>query len=109
MGTILAFGDSNTHGWHEEGRFPRGVRWPGALEALLPAGWRVIEEGLPGRTAAESAPSFEECLRSHVPLDVVVLFLGVDDRAHGRTPQQIADDLRRLKQVMEAGDLPALL
>ena len=88
MGTILAFGDSNTYGWHEDGRFPRDVRWPGALEALLPAGWRVVEEGLGGRTTNVDDPDladcngltyFAPCLHSHVPLDAVVLFLGVND------------------------------
>jgi lactoylglutathione lyase len=107
VGTILAFGDSNTYGWHEGGRFPRDVRWPGALEALLPPGWRVIEEGLGGRTTdvddplladANGLAYFAPCIHSHIPLDAVVLFLGVNDlKPHlERTHEDIANGIRSL-------------
>ena len=79
MGAILCFGDSNTWGWHEDGRFPRDVRWPGVLRSLLPADWEVVEEGLGGRRASDALAYFDPCVRSHEPLDVVVLFLGVND------------------------------
>lgn len=79
MSALLCFGDSNTWGWHEDGRFPHGVRWPGVLRSLLPAGWELVEEGLGGRRASDALAYFDPCLHSHVPLDVVVLFLGVND------------------------------
>jgi lysophospholipase L1-like esterase/predicted enzyme related to lactoylglutathione lyase len=120
VGTILAFGDSNTYGWHEDGRFPRATRWPGALEALLPAGWRVIEEGLGGRTTNVDDPEladcnglayFEPCLHSHLPLDVVVLFLGVNDlKPHlGRTHEDIADGMRELVAGAQAAGVPRVV
>jgi len=88
--TVLCYGDSNTYG-HDAatgGRFPRDVRWPGVLAAELGDGWHVIEEGLGGRTTVHDDPLLPHsngltylvpCLRSHTPLDVVVLFLGVND------------------------------
>jgi lysophospholipase L1-like esterase len=79
VGAILCFGDSNTWGWHEDGRFARDVRWPGVLRSLLPVGWEVVEEGLGGRRASDALAYFDPCLHSHVPLDVVVVFLGVND------------------------------
>lgn len=88
--TILCFGDSNTWGSPPsgEGRFPRDVRWPGALQVLLGDGYRVIEEGLNGRTATLEHPWIDgrsgrtyllPCCRSHAPLDLVILYLGTND------------------------------
>lgn len=89
--TILCFGDSNTWGTVPGGmgeRFPLDVRWPGALQGLLGAGYRVIEEGLNGRTTVHDNPLVPyrngrdyllPCLQSHQPLDLVVLFLGTND------------------------------
>lgn len=88
--TILCFGDSNTWGAPPsgDGRFPRDVRWPGALQALLGDGYRVIEEGLNGRTATLEHPWIEgrsgrpyllPCCRSHAPLDLVIIYLGTND------------------------------
>jgi lactoylglutathione lyase len=105
MGSILCFGDSNTYGWHEGGRFPRDVRWPGVLKSLLPPGWDVVEEGLSGRTFEDGLPYFGPCLHSHTPLDVVVIFLGVNDIAAGRSPHEVADGLRQLVEI--AGTLAA--
>lgn len=88
--TALCFGDSNTYGADASrgGRFPPDVRWPGVLAARLGAGWRVIEEGLGGRTTVHDDPFLPHCnglsylapcLHSHAPLDLVVLFLGLND------------------------------
>jgi lysophospholipase L1-like esterase/predicted enzyme related to lactoylglutathione lyase len=120
VGTILAFGDSNTYGWHEGGRFPRETRWPGALEALLPAGWRVVEEGLGGRTTNVDDPQladcnglayFEPCLHSHLPLDAVVVFLGVNDlKPHlGRTHEDVAEGMRALVERARAAGVPRVV
>lgn len=57
---------------------------------LLGAGYRVIEEGLNGRTTVHDNPLVPyrngrdyliPCLQSHQPLDLVVLFLGTNDLA----------------------------
>jgi lysophospholipase L1-like esterase len=88
--TILCFGDSNTYGADPTGssRFARDVRWPGVLAAQLGDGWWVVEEGLGGRTTVHDDPLLPHCngleylvpcLYSHSPLDLVVLFLGLND------------------------------
>jgi lysophospholipase L1-like esterase len=88
---VLCYGDSNTWGFvpgSEGERFPLEVRWPGVLQAELGADYRVIDEGLNGRTTVLDNPleSYKNgreylvpCLQSHQPLDLVVIFLGTND------------------------------
>ena len=92
---ILCYGDSNTHGTkpmtrlEDLDRFGPAERWPGVLASELGAGWRVIEEGLPGRTTVHPDPvagahraGWRCCRRrseSHRPVDLVVLMLGTND------------------------------
>ena len=49
---ILCFGDSNTWGYNpvDKSRHPIDVRWTGVLQATLGSEYRIIEEGLNGRT-----------------------------------------------------------
>ncbi len=88
--TVLCFGDSNTWGYDPatQERFPADVRWTGVLQRELGAGFRVVEEGLNGRTTVWEDPIeghcngkayLIPCLDSHRPLDLVVLKLGVND------------------------------
>lgn len=88
--SILCFGDSNTFGVDpvNGGRFPFDVRWPGVLEAELGAPWRVIEEGLSGRTTVFDDPFIDgrngrsylvPCLASHAPIDLLTIMLGTND------------------------------
>jgi lysophospholipase L1-like esterase len=90
--SVLCFGDSNTWGLDPEtgNRFPRDVRWPGRLQALLGEDWHVVEEGLSGRTATLDSPVafgknglryLRPCLDSHAPLDAVLIALGTNDLA----------------------------
>lgn len=90
MKTVLCFGDSNTWGFDPETqqRFPYDVRWTGRLQSLLGPEWRVLEEGLNGRTTCVDDPVFpgrngirqiDTCMQTHMPVDVVVLMLGVND------------------------------
>lgn len=92
MKTILCYGDSNTWGYRPGvgERFSLRERWTGVLARELNAGYRVIEEGLNGRTTAFDDPVFEHrngrdylapCLQSHAPLDLVVVMLGTNDLA----------------------------
>jgi lysophospholipase L1-like esterase len=87
---VLCFGDSNTFGQRSEvgGRWPADVRWTGRLQKLLSNEYSVIEEGLGGRTTDLDDPErndrngrtyFQPCLRSHSPLDMVVIMLGTND------------------------------
>jgi lysophospholipase L1-like esterase/predicted enzyme related to lactoylglutathione lyase len=120
VGSILCFGDSNTYGWHEDGRFAADVRWPGVLRSLLPAGWAVIEEGLGGRTTMYDDPEvtdanglayLEPCLHSHVPLDVVVFFLGVNDLKPrlGLEPADIGAGMAALVRAARDVGVPRVL
>ena len=95
---VLCYGDSNTHGTMpmanlgDMGRFGAAERWPGVLAAELGSGWRVVEEGLPGRTTVYPDPIsgvhknglsvLPAALESHRPLDVVVVMLGTNDLKH---------------------------
>jgi lysophospholipase L1-like esterase len=101
--TILCYGDSNTFG-HDPvtaGRLARHERWTGVLGAELDGVAVVIEEGLNGRTTILDDP-FEDgrngmayllpCLRSHAPIDIVVIMLGTNDlkSVFGRSAHEIA-------------------
>ena len=73
----------------DAGRWGPAERWPGVLAAELGAGWRVVEEGLPGRTTVYPDPIagvhknglalLPAALESHRPIDLVVLMLGTND------------------------------
>jgi len=95
MKTLLCFGDSNTHGTipmqtHDEvARYAWHQRWPGIVQAQLGTDWRVIEEGLPGRTSCFDDPEegkdrnalryWQACLQSHRPVDAIAMMLGTND------------------------------
>ena len=90
MQTVLCYGDSNTWGFNAatQGRFGWDERWPGVLQQALGSGYRVIEEGLGGRTTVWDDPIegykngkeyLIPCLQSHRPLDLVVMMLGTND------------------------------
>ena len=87
---ILCFGDSNTHGYNprNEKRYEKNVRWTGILQNLLTNEHYVIEEGLGGRTTVFEDPITEglssinyiiPCMRSHQPLDLLIIMLGTND------------------------------
>ncbi|TLU74125.1 SGNH/GDSL hydrolase family protein [Lichenicoccus roseus] len=93
--TILCYGDSNTNGTRPLrvpgalDRYAEDERWPGLLRASLGESWRVIEEGLPGRTTVHDDAvegrhrnglrTLRACLESHLPLDLVAIMLGTND------------------------------
>lgn len=92
MKTILCYGDSNTWGLnYQGGRFQMEERWPNVMQRELGNDFHVVEEGLNGRTVGEDDPDDDypeakngrnfliPCLRSHFPLDLVILMLGTND------------------------------
>lgn len=91
MKTVLCYGDSNTWGSDPETgeRFGPEVRWPGVLAQELGDGFRVVEEGLSGRTTVRDDPIegihkngrtyLTPCLESHKPIDLVTVMLGTND------------------------------
>ncbi len=122
MPVVLCYGDSNTHGADPVTgrRLARDVRWPGVLARRLAGIADVVEEGLNGRTTTWDDP-FEEgrngrtyllpCLRSHAPVDVVVLMLGTNDLKgiFGLTASSIASGAASLIEIaLASGTGPAL-
>ena len=93
MKTLLCYGDSNTWGYATGARagerYLPAERWPGVLRQTLGDGWTVIEEGLSGRTTVHPDPIegvwlngaayLLPCLRTHRPLDAVIVMLGTND------------------------------
>lgn len=106
---ILCYGDSNTHGYNPKNglRYPEEIRWTGRLAKLLGENYRIIEEGLNSRTTAlepmgepwrSGAYCLEPCLRSHLPIDLVILMLGSNDLKleFHQTEQMIGEHIREL-------------
>ena len=63
MKNVMIFGDSNTWGWDPSNdlvaaikRWPDEVRWAGVLQAELGDDYKVIPEGLNGRTTVWDDP-----------------------------------------------------
>lgn len=90
MKRILCYGDSNTYGSNPDGgRWDEHTRWPGLLSDKLGfERYRVIEEGMGGRTTIWDDPiepnrnglaALPISLQSHRPLDLVVIALGTND------------------------------
>jgi lysophospholipase L1-like esterase len=108
----VAFGDSNTWGFSPGAgaRMARDVRWPGVMARALGQSFQVIEEGLCGRTTVFDDPEedgrnglayFAPCLRSHAPLDLVIVALGCNDvkARFDAAPETIAAGAERLIDV----------
>ncbi|HEY8645168.1 MAG TPA: GDSL-type esterase/lipase family protein [Gaiellaceae bacterium] len=118
MRTLVCFGDSNTWGYipgSDGERFPRAVRWPRRLATALGDEWDVIAEGLNGRTATMDSPVADgrnglpylvPCLHSHMPVDVVVIYLGTNDAGdrYSLPEEDVAGAVGRLVRVVRASE-----
>jgi lysophospholipase L1-like esterase len=118
MKTVLCFGDSNTWGYvpgSDGGRFSRDIRWPLQLARALGDEWDVIAEGLNGRTATLDSPVADgrngltyllPCLHSHMPLDVVVIYLGTNDAGdrYSLPAETVAGAVGRLVKVVRTSE-----
>ena len=118
MKNILCYGDSNTWGYDAETaqRFPPEVRWTGRLQALLGPDCRVLECGLNGRTTAYDdgfdgwscgSRYLPVALKTHDPLDLVVLMLGTNDLKDrlGLAPDEVARGMEKLVQTVRSPGL----
>ncbi|MGG7517830.1 SGNH/GDSL hydrolase family protein [Allorhizobium undicola] len=122
MPVLLIYGDSNTYGASptladgSNYRYGPDIRWPARLEKALGAGWRVIDEGLPGRTTVHDNPItgahknglavLPAILESHAPIDIVAVMLGTNDlKARLNLPAaDIAEGLRQiLRRIRQGG------
>ncbi len=90
---ILCYGDSNTWGFPPGGgrRYDTPTRWPLVMADCLGPGYTVLEEGLNGRTIGNFMPPgnplngldyLERILPTYPDLDLVVLYLGINDLFH---------------------------
>ncbi len=115
MAVIVAFGNSNTWGYDPATatRFPPDVRWTGVMQRELGPDHRVIEEGLNGRTtvfddpiepARRGADYLPPCLRSHAPLDLLIIALGCNDMKmrFSVSPSDIANGAELLIRLARA-------
>lgn len=111
MKQILCFGDSNTYGLipgTTNQRYGWGTRWTSILDdKVRTKGYRVIEEGLCGRTTVFDDPFRTErrgtemlpaILESHRPVDTIVLMLGTNDckSVYSATPEVIGQGIEQL-------------
>lgn len=111
MKQILCFGDSNTYGLipgTTNQRYGWGTRWTSILDdKVRTKGYRVIEEGLCGRTTVFDNPFRTErrgtemlpaILESHRPVDTIVLMLGTNDckSVYSATPEVIGQGIEQL-------------
>ena len=114
MKSVVCFGDSNTYGYDPVtgDRFPETVRWTCLLQGLLGDGFKVIEEGLNGRTTVFEDPNddwkkgvdyIKGILCTHRPVDYLVIMLGSNDMKNifNATPDAIASGLNEIVQKAE--------
>lgn len=122
MKHILCFGDSNTHGFIPYGgRYNDDTRWTRLLANNLGSDYLVIEEGLNSRTTSLEDPFspyknamdyIVPCLKTHEPLDLIIVMLGSNDMKSYFSPslEKIVAGIRGLLEVIfEYSEAPVLL
>jgi acyl-CoA thioesterase-1 len=101
--TVLAFGDSVTYGTGAA----RGEDWPNLLAQKT--GWKVVNAGIPGDTAANGKARIQALLDEHRPA-LVILEIGGNDFLRRSAPAAVKEDLRQLiKTSLQAGAQVALV
>ena len=114
MKSVVCFGDSNTYGYNpaDGDRFPESVRWTCLLQELLGDGYKVIEEGLNGRTTVFEDPCddwkkgidyIKGILCTHRPVDYLVIMLGTNDMktVFNASAEEISAGLNEIVQRSE--------
>ena len=101
--TVLAFGDSVTHG---TGAGP-GEDYPARLAAIT--GWNIINAGVPGDTAREARRRLEPLLTRHDPA-LVLIELGGNDFLRKRRDSDVRADIEAMVGlVLNRGAIPVLV
>lgn len=100
--TVLAFGDSLTHG---TGAAP-GQDWPSRLAVLT--GWQVLNAGVPGDTTAAARARLGPLLDEHRPA-LVIVTLGGNDFLRRRRSDAVQADLRDMVHQVRAVGAQAVL
>lgn len=94
---VLCYGDSNTWGFMAGSgkRFPEDVRWTGVCASLLGDDFKILEDGLNGRTTIfdqewavgrNGLKGLDYSLQSQAPLDLIVVMLGTNDLSMRELP-----------------------
>jgi acyl-CoA hydrolase len=100
---VLAFGDSVTFGTGAGA----GEDYPAALAAR--SGWKIVNAGIPGDTAAAARTRIEPLLAEHKPV-LVLVELGGNDFLRRRPEAEVKEDLRAIvRAVKTAGAVPVLV
>lgn len=101
--TVLAFGDSVTHGTGGGA----GNDYPARLAEAT--GWIVINAGIPGDTAAEGRHRLDALLEEHQP-ELVLIGLGGNDFLRRRPAAEVKEDLRAMvRSVIAHGAVPVVI
>lgn len=112
---ILCYGDSNTWGYNPVDASRYENRWTKVLAKLLPDD-EIIEEGLSGRNINREDPEipnrngfpvFPVLIRTHRPIDLVIIMLGSNDlkKFHHITKEILADDLKKTIEIVKDEEL----
>lgn len=100
--TILAFGDSLTHGTGAGG----SESYPAVLERL--SGRTVINAGIPGEETIQGKERLPAILDENEP-DLLILCHGGNDMLRKRNGQQMLENLRAMIREAQARNIPVVL
>lgn len=99
---VLAFGDSVTYGTGAGS----GEDWPTLLGRA--SGWRIINVGIPGDTAAQGKERIGALLQEHRPT-MVIVEMGGNDFLRGRAQKMVKEDLREILTTIRRSGASAVL
>lgn len=108
---VLVYGDSYVYGKIPGGlRYDSATRFTGVTQSYLGSDYEIIEEGLRGRTISgengffphrDGLKQFDGIIGSHLPLDLVIIFLGTNDTNSSRQipPEELVSPLIKYQRA----------